>query len=227
PNNKRKTLASIKGKEKAHPYSRKATQMRRAINRQVRIEQGKLKRNELMTPKGLMFLWFKENMDTGRKAYSKEEAVDLAREYLARNDEAISEIKEKLRPGRPMDPKDKLLIEMMEKERSEAARGAMGKHCLFTCTQSICFYDISTDPRTQQPNWFDSVEIPNITNPKIFKILKEWDGDMNSIHLIKDMRIAVDPAKDSEPKSNTAGADNAGSSSIERAIAAETGMIVS
>ncbi|KAJ1678131.1 hypothetical protein EV182_004711, partial [Spiromyces aspiralis] len=51
PNNKRKNLSKIKGKDKAHPYSRKATQMRRAINRQARLETEKSKRFELTSPK--------------------------------------------------------------------------------------------------------------------------------------------------------------------------------
>jgi hypothetical protein len=73
-----------------------------------------------------MFLWFKENMDQSINVYSRAELASLCNVYIQRNNETIQEIRKNQRPGRPLAPKEQLMVDMANKEAKEAVRGALG-----------------------------------------------------------------------------------------------------
>ena len=56
-NNRKKTLKQIKGLDKAHPYSRKATQMKRVIQRNGQLQEKSLDRIASKQLKSRHFSW--------------------------------------------------------------------------------------------------------------------------------------------------------------------------
>ncbi|KAJ2586272.1 hypothetical protein EV177_009795, partial [Coemansia sp. RSA 1804] len=83
PNNKRKRVSKIKGKEKAHPYSRKAKQISRAMHKETQISRAKTDRLNGAMAKGQKVVWFRDNMDSDqadgsvKKAWTKDELREL------------------------------------------------------------------------------------------------------------------------------------------------------
>ncbi|KAJ1965205.1 translation machinery-associated protein 16 [Dipsacomyces acuminosporus] len=81
---------------------------------------------------GQKIVWFRDNMDLDeqgeaiedekllKSAWSKAELGRLVDVYLRRNDEEIEEIKAKRRPGRPLNAKDELVLQVNEVEVKEA-----------------------------------------------------------------------------------------------------------
>lgn len=97
-NNKKKALKNIKGLDKAHPYSRKANQMKRVL---VLEQHAAQKDKERAEPKKRLvdkLLWFKDNND---KVATTEEMHDLIQNYIDRNIVEINELKKSWRPNRP------------------------------------------------------------------------------------------------------------------------------
>ncbi|XP_041363133.1 translation machinery-associated protein 16-like [Gigantopelta aegis] len=78
-------------KKAVHPNSRKALSLSRKSFRDLRINKKKSARNkyDFLAEK---LLWFKENMDSQKDAYTKKELVDLVNEYRHRFDEELEQI---------------------------------------------------------------------------------------------------------------------------------------
>ncbi|KAI9468589.1 hypothetical protein BX667DRAFT_473853, partial [Coemansia mojavensis] len=93
--NKRKRLSKIKGKEKAHPYSRKARQISRAMTKEANISKAKSDRIGIA-------------MARGQKV------------YLNRNREQVDELEEKRNTVRGLSPKETLFLQVTETEAKEA-----------------------------------------------------------------------------------------------------------
>ncbi|KAJ1955554.1 translation machinery-associated protein 16, partial [Linderina pennispora] len=201
PNNKRKRVSKIKGRDKAHPYSRKARQINRAMEAEAKIAAAKSQRIETNMAMGQKVLWFRDHMDLDdegntiedRKAlktvWTKLELCLLLDEYLTRNDEEIEEIKERKRPGRPLAAKDELVLQVAEFENKEARLAGL--------------------------------EVPELTNGSVVKALRAWDGDLNSIKTIK--LVKCKPASQIEMEKQEAGKNTTEDSALTEA----TGMIVS
>ncbi|KAI9291021.1 hypothetical protein K502DRAFT_344940 [Neoconidiobolus thromboides FSU 785] len=87
PNNKKLNVKDIKKKEGCHPYSRKAKQLARAVNRMDKLDGKKTK-----VLKGWQaaiadkYLWFKYAMDEDKKVLTLVEIRELIEEYLNRED---------------------------------------------------------------------------------------------------------------------------------------------
>ncbi|PVU99437.1 hypothetical protein BB559_000713 [Furculomyces boomerangus] len=163
PNNKKKSLKSIRGKDKAHPYSRKAKQMHRAIERSDKLDDRKDKHLTKNLPKAQKFVWFKEKLkfddSEKKKNLKKEELYELAKEYIQRNDDMVEQIKANRRENRQLTSKDELFIDAVNKEKREAE--------------------------------VNGLEVPTLTESSVFKALMEWDGDLNSIRLVKSARVTI------------------------------------
>ncbi|KAJ1676448.1 translation machinery-associated protein 16, partial [Spiromyces aspiralis] len=142
------------------------------------------------------FLWFRDNLDESICPYTREDLAILIKAYLARNDDEIKEILEQRRPGRPLTPKQQLILTAAETERKEAMRGAL--------------------------------DVPNLMDVKTLKLLHNWDGDMNSMHMITETRIKVDLGQDSDNDGDSGSKARSASniSEIDKAIETETGMLV-
>jgi translation machinery-associated protein 16 len=114
-NNKKKTIKDIKGLDKAHPYSRKAVQMKRAILRQATGSQKEVIRHEPRKRAIDKLMWFKEQLPTSNEM-SMEQIHEILEKYIQRNSTEIQEIKKTLRPGRPKPNRLDLLETLREKE---------------------------------------------------------------------------------------------------------------
>jgi translation machinery-associated protein 16 len=86
PNNKKKALKQVKGLDKAHPYSRKATQMNRIILRKATISANELKRADSKSLLVQRMLAFQEVIDM-----PVHEMIDA---YICRNDDEIAELRD-------------------------------------------------------------------------------------------------------------------------------------
>ncbi|KAJ1722117.1 translation machinery-associated protein 16 [Coemansia erecta] len=202
PNNKRKRVAKIKGKEKAHPYSRKARQIARAMNTESMIARNKSDRLNMAMSRGQKLVWFRDNLDEieyaeapentgedGQKIkwtmYELGQLVDL---YLERHEEELEKIDEKKKLGRLLTPKEALFLENIKVERNEAEMSGL--------------------------------EVPDLTDKELVEFLRGWDGDVNSVSLIKKIRCKPASAQETEDTAPVVG------SSQNQAIAEITGLSV-
>ncbi|KAJ2103423.1 translation machinery-associated protein 16 [Coemansia sp. S100] len=162
PNNKRKRVSKIKDKEKAHPYSRKARQINRAMHKETSIAKAKSERINAALGRGQKIVWFRDNMDKGeeeveaklkKKMWTMVELRQLVDVYLERNDEEIETILAKKEEGKNLLQKESLFLQLVDSEVKEAKLAG--------------------------------VEVPDLTNGAVVKTLRAWDGDLNSITTIK------------------------------------------
>ncbi|KAJ2049516.1 translation machinery-associated protein 16 [Coemansia sp. S16] len=162
PNNKRKRVSKIKDKEKAHPYSRKARQINRAMHKETSIAKAKSERINAALGRGQKIVWFRDNMDKGeeeveaklkKKMWTMVELRQLVDVYLERNDEEIETILAKKEEGKNLLQKESLFLQLVDSEVKEAKLAG--------------------------------VEVPDLTNGAVVKALRAWDGDLNSITTIK------------------------------------------
>ncbi|KAJ2731848.1 translation machinery-associated protein 16 [Coemansia sp. BCRC 34962] len=166
PNNKRKRVSKIKDKEKAHPYSRKARQINRAMHKETNIAKAKSDRINAAMGRGQKIIWFRDNMDQNeddeeegadtklkKKVWTMVELRQLVDVYLARNDEDVEAILAKKEEGKNLLQKESLFLQLVDLEVKEAKLAG--------------------------------VEVPDLTNGAVVKALRAWDGDLNSITTIK------------------------------------------
>ncbi|KAJ2885197.1 translation machinery-associated protein 16 [Coemansia aciculifera] len=212
PNNKRKRVSKIKDKEKAHPYSRKARQINRAMHKETHIAKAKSERINMALGRGQKIVWFRDNMDKGeedvdaklkKKVWTMVELRQLVDVYLARNDEEIETILAKKEEGKNLLQKESLFLQLVDSEVKEAKLAG--------------------------------VEVPDLTNGAVVKALRAWDGDLNSITTIK--LVTCKPASiipiEEEAKSSRRG-DSASAKADkipqllteQQAIEIATGMVV-
>ncbi|KAI8895727.1 translation machinery-associated protein 16 [Globomyces pollinis-pini] len=154
-NNKVKKMKNIKGLSKAHPYSRKATQMKRVLMREDSTAHKEQLRNEPKQRAVDKLLWFK-NASEEFETVTIDDLHDLVLSYIERNDPEILELKAKLRKGRPR-PNRLDNLEMLKS--------------------------------TELGNYKIGFEVPNLTNPDVFKSMKKWEGDYNAIDTLTTIRI--------------------------------------
>ncbi|KAJ1799749.1 translation machinery-associated protein 16 [Coemansia sp. RSA 2399] len=206
PNNKRKRVSKIKGREKAHPYSRKARQITRAMHKETQIAKTKSDRLSGALSKGQKVVWFRDNMDstqeeseddTKKKVWTKDELRELIAVYLNRNQDDVDELLEKKNNGKVLAPKEALFLQVVEIEAKEARLAG--------------------------------IAVPDLTNGAVVKVLRAWDGDVNSITTIQ--LITCKPL-DAPIADGTAENDNddqmleEATPSEDQAISNLTGMIV-
>ncbi|KAJ3107325.1 hypothetical protein HDU96_007940 [Phlyctochytrium bullatum] len=123
PNNAKKKLSKIKGVEKAHPHSRKAVQMRRALAREEKIVKLRTEKNATQRAAVDRMVFFKFALPDDVKMATLEMAHDIIEQYIARNDDEIKEMTESLRPGKPKPPKLIQLQSLREKDVQEYNAG--------------------------------------------------------------------------------------------------------
>ncbi|KAJ2159239.1 translation machinery-associated protein 16 [Coemansia sp. RSA 552] len=196
PNNKRKRVSKIKGKDKAHPYSRKARQISRAQTKEAQIARTKSDRISKGMAQGQKLVWFRDRIAEddleAKSLWSKVELSALVDEYLERNSEDVGEVLEKKKKGRALTPREILLLQVVETERKEARLAG--------------------------------VDVPDLTNGALVKTLRAWDGDLNSTSTIKLITCKSSSAPSLQAKQ--AAAPTKQPLTEEQAIAQVTGMAV-
>ncbi|KAI8924591.1 hypothetical protein BC831DRAFT_464756 [Entophlyctis helioformis] len=159
PNNKIKKISNIKNIEKAHPYSRKATQMNRAVLREERTAQKKVERDGPKRMAVERMLWFKYAMPDDKPALSDADLHDIVTDYINRNDDEIDKLhkQHQARKERPKPTKLDILEALRAKDSLEYSHG--------------------------------TIEVPALTDARTVELLKAWDGDHNSMSSIKKIRV--------------------------------------
>ncbi|KAI9331735.1 translation machinery-associated protein 16 [Obelidium mucronatum] len=123
PNNKKHKVSKIKGAEKAHPYSRKAGQMRRAFAREERVDKLKTMKDADRMREVDRMVWFKYALPDEVAAATPEMVHDLIDQYIHRNDDEVEALKATIRPNRPKPAKLGLYDMLMGKDRHEYRTG--------------------------------------------------------------------------------------------------------
>ncbi|KAJ3404315.1 hypothetical protein HDU80_003008 [Chytriomyces hyalinus] len=123
PNNKKHKVSKIKGAEKAHPFSRKAAQLRRAFAREERVAGLKTMKDADRTRAVDRMVWFKYAIPDELPSANLELVHDLIDQYINRNEDEIEELKATIRPNRQRPPKIALLEMLQGKDRHEYATG--------------------------------------------------------------------------------------------------------
>ncbi|KAI8817951.1 translation machinery-associated protein 16 [Fimicolochytrium jonesii] len=123
PNNRVIKMSKVKQSEKAHPYSRKAVQMRRAMNREDKLAKNKSASDVKKTRAVERMLWFKYALDEELTAATKEQVHDIIGQYINRYDLEIAELTENMRKGRPPPARLELLKTLRSKDIQEYNTG--------------------------------------------------------------------------------------------------------
>ncbi|KAJ3278217.1 hypothetical protein HK104_002552 [Borealophlyctis nickersoniae] len=125
PNNKKHNVSDIKDLDKAHPYSRKATQARRALNRQATIGKKAAERNTERSRLVDRTVWFKYALAEDITCATMAQVHDIILSYISRNDDEIEKLKSNLRKGRPRPARLELLETLRGKDLQEYATGGI------------------------------------------------------------------------------------------------------
>ncbi|KAJ3198858.1 hypothetical protein HDU82_000960 [Entophlyctis luteolus] len=123
PNNKKKSIDKIKGIEKAHPFSRKAKQVRRAYAREDRIAKVKSINDEIKTRQVDRIVWFKYALPDDLTSATPDLVHELIEQYINRNEDEINALKATIRPNRPKPAKLDVYLMVMGKDRQEYEAG--------------------------------------------------------------------------------------------------------
>ncbi|XP_029908225.1 translation machinery-associated protein 16 [Myripristis murdjan] len=165
-----------------HPYSRKAAYLAREEIRQGRKERQKNDKAIRLSNIGEKLLWFQQQLDPEKPAYTKEDACVIIERYLKRFDSELEQIELmnsiKGRQGRQHGAREAVIKQTIERERAQ-----------------------------YEGNGF---EIPDIINSKHLKTFREWTGDLKKLPNIKLRKVSnkgVD-RKDSQEDNNEAEEDN-------------------
>nr|XP_020509066.1 translation machinery-associated protein 16 isoform X2 [Labrus bergylta] len=145
-----------------HPYSRKAAYLARE---EIRLKKKDRQRNDKATRLssiGEKLLWFQEQLDPEKTAYTRKDACDIIERHLQRFDSELEQIELmngiKGRQGRLHGAREAVIKQTIERERAQY--------------EGIGF------------------EIPDIINAKHLKTFREWTGDLKKLPNIKLRKVS-------------------------------------
>ncbi|ORY98130.1 translation machinery-associated protein 16 [Syncephalastrum racemosum] len=124
PGNKKLTLKNIKNRDAAHPYSRKAKQLNRAIQRKEKLTTARAARHS-SNPRVERWLWFRFALDENLPCASEEHVHELIRMYIDRTDDELEELEKKASKAmhRQKSPKIEVLKSLKHSEENEYESG--------------------------------------------------------------------------------------------------------
>ncbi|KAI9102820.1 translation machinery-associated protein 16 [Phlyctochytrium arcticum] len=123
PNNKKHKMSKIKDVEKAHPYSRKAVQARRALSREEKMVKIKNASDSKKIRIAERIMWFKYALPEELPAATPEVVYDVIEQYIQRNSDEVERIQSTLRKNRPSPPKLDMLQALAKKDEQEYING--------------------------------------------------------------------------------------------------------
>jgi hypothetical protein len=141
----KRTVFSVKKADSAHPNSRKASQLKRALLRDDklagRIHSAATSKQHPLVDK---LTWFQLQMDE-RPSYSLADANHFIVEYVRRNEEEIERLQGECRPKRPVPARLALLQALREREEDEHRTGSFEMVDLTTSKGCAAFRKWSGD----------------------------------------------------------------------------------
>ena len=151
------SLRDIKSIDKAHPYSRKASQVNRVIQRASKLDSRKsTSKTTRQDPVVERFLWFKYAMDPDSKCLSSsEEEHQLVQQYIDRHSDELQDLISKNRKGQPPHKANRQhwLSMLIDKERREYEKSGF--------------------------------RMPDLTDCDNVLLLRRWEGDFNAMWQFK------------------------------------------
>ncbi|XP_003382505.1 PREDICTED: translation machinery-associated protein 16-like [Amphimedon queenslandica] len=143
-----------------HPNSRKAARLTREAQRLIKIEKIKQRKENKTSTLVSKLMWFRNSLDETKSFYTREEVEELIELYLHRLDDELDSIT----------------------ERQE--RGCLSAHYRM---QHASREDTIRLLITQEQHTFltTGIEIPDLTNGKVYKTFLEWSGDASKISNLK------------------------------------------
>ncbi|ORX53889.1 hypothetical protein BCR36DRAFT_323322 [Piromyces finnis] len=120
---KKLTVKSVKGYENAHPYSRKAHQVQRAMLREEKNSKTKTAKTAENNIEIEKYQFFRSQVPEGKGRLTLEELTNAIEKYIDRNNEEIENITASLRKGRVAPPRLTLLKALKKKEQEEFDHG--------------------------------------------------------------------------------------------------------
>ncbi|KAI8903749.1 translation machinery-associated protein 16 [Gorgonomyces haynaldii] len=117
-NNKKKNVSNIKGLDKAHPYSRKATQLNRAVVRNINLQE----KRKLQSAKHQLIVDKLVSLQTILRGNEALTAHELIQAYIARNDAEIKHLNEKRRNNSKTN-RQQLLESLRQKDEQDYSVG--------------------------------------------------------------------------------------------------------
>ncbi|XP_052785587.1 translation machinery-associated protein 16-like [Mya arenaria] len=75
-----------------HPHSRRATVLRKKLNREQRVMKSKVETTLKQDQLQQKLVWFQENLDAQKATYTKHELAELTSRYLNRFDDQLEQI---------------------------------------------------------------------------------------------------------------------------------------
>ncbi|XP_035515248.1 translation machinery-associated protein 16 [Morone saxatilis] len=145
-----------------HPFSRKAAYLAREEIRLKKKERQKNDKATRLSSIGEKLLWFQEQLDPEKTAYTRKDACDIIERYLQRFDCELEQIELmngiKGRQGRLHGAREAVIKQTIERERAQYEGGGF--------------------------------EIPDIINGKHLKTFREWTGDLKKLPNIKLRKVS-------------------------------------
>ncbi|RKP11222.1 translation machinery-associated protein 16 [Piptocephalis cylindrospora] len=123
PGNRKITLKTIKNREKAHPFSRKANQMNRVFLRSEKLQKAKSARLGHMEETVQRFLAFRDALSPETITMTREEMRQVLETYVSRYDEEMFQLEADRRPGRPKTGRETELELLRLRETESYASG--------------------------------------------------------------------------------------------------------
>lgn len=145
-----------------HPFSRKTISLTKRLQKNEKKDHNKLGTHIKQNILGEKVLWFKERIPEDCAALTKEQVLQLIETYLSRFDEELQQIALKNSIGQ-------------RKNRQHASRE-----------------DIINITKKRDVDEFATcgVEMPDLTDPRTVKALREWSGELRYLHNFKLKRVA-------------------------------------
>ncbi|XP_076003837.1 translation machinery-associated protein 16 [Genypterus blacodes] len=158
-----------------HPFSRKAAYLAREEIRLKKKERQKNDKATRLSSIGEKLLWFQEQLEPTKTAYTRKDACDIIERYLHRFDPELEQIDLmngiKGRQGRLHGAREAVIKQTVERERAQY--------------EGVGF------------------EIPDIINSKHLKTFRDWSGDLKKLPNIKLRKVSdkgVDAKNEEEEK---------------------------
>jgi translation machinery-associated protein 16 len=126
---------------------------------------------------GERWIWFRYAFEEDKTVATKPEMHELIEQYLVRHDDEIEELEQDRNKGhrKPKGPRQDFLESLRISEQNEYISG-MGKIYKSVCLVYVFLIGVF-------------IELPDMTNGKTLKLLREWDGDKNSMPRMTTIRL--------------------------------------
>ncbi|KAL4240991.1 translation machinery-associated protein 16 [Mactra antiquata] len=169
-----------------HPNSRTAKYLQRQANRDQRVQKTKadtvIKQEQLQQ----RLIWYQDNMDPQKSAYTKHEVAELTLEYLERFSEELEQ------------------IGIVNNIGNRQTKQHQARETAIKITQEKEKHEFKTV----------GIEVPDLINGKSFEYFRNWTGEINFLPQIKLRRSKDSDLKEATEESEASADDKISSDEL-------------